>query len=129
MKKYVFNGVFVICLLIILSNAFTFITGGFHKYNMSTFGFQFSRVVSESMVPTLNVGDIQLCKKTNFNNVKVGDIILYYHDGKVIIHRVKEKIDNKDNKYLVMKGDNNPSCDPWYVYPDDIISKVLINKI
>ena len=129
MKKYIQNGFFIFCLLIILSNVVTFITGGFHRYNMNTFGFQFSRVVSESMVPTLNVGDIQLCKRTNFDDVKVGDIILYYHNDKVIVHRIKEKIDNKDNKYLIMKGDNNPVCDPWNVYPEDIISKVIINKL
>ena len=129
MKKIMKNIIPILFISIILSNIFSFFVGGCHRYKMNTFGFQFSRVVSESMVPTLNVGDIQLCKTTNFDKVKEGDIILYYHNGKVIIHRILEKVDTKNEQYLVMKGDNNKVNDPWKVYPSDIISKVIINKL
>lgn len=128
MKKKVINLAFILILSsIILSYVFTFITGGFHKYKASIFGLQLSTVVSESMVPVLKVGDIQICKTIDFDDVEVGDIVLYWHIDKIIIHRVIQKVDTEQEKYLVMKGDNNKDPDKWNVYPEDIISKTIIN--
>ena len=59
-------------------------------------------VVSGSMIPTINIGDIVIIKNnsfdTSFNNLKIGDIIVFRaveaktDDGKpkVIVHRISD---------------------------------------
>lgn len=59
-------------------------------------------VVSGSMIPTINIGDIVIIKNnsfdTSFNNLKIGDIIVFRaaeaktDDGKpkVIVHRIAD---------------------------------------
>lgn len=105
----------------------TFFKNGCNYKKVNFFGYRFSSVVSESMVPTLNLKDMQLCKVTDFDDVEVGDIVLYMHEDIIIIHRVIEKVDTETEKYLVMKGDNNPEPDEWHVFPEDILSKVVFN--
>lgn len=122
--KTILYGFFV---LVIFSNLLTLSVNGFKKCRMNTFGFQVSEVISESMVPVLKVGDHQICKITNFDKVKKGDIILYEYGDLVIVHRVFQKVDNGSEKYLITKGDNNDDIDPWRVYPEDIISEVILN--
>ena len=70
-------------------------------------------VVSDSMVPTLNKGDIVVVKGVPASDIKVGDIIVYYNPYRNIdvVHRVVgiEIVDGK--KYFITKGDNNPYAD------------------
>lgn len=42
------------------------------------FGYSFAVVQSPSMVPLLNVGDLVIIKTTNTDDLKVGDIIVFY---------------------------------------------------
>ncbi len=66
-------------------------------------------VVSGSMEPTLNIGDLVIIKKVNPDKIEVGNIVVYYDPYKNIrvVHRVV-KIDNIDGKrYFITKGDNN----------------------
>lgn len=80
------------------------------------FGFKPYVVISGSMTPSLNVGDIIFVKKVKNNNYKFGDIVTYKGgDGKFITHRVKEVVDDK----LITRGDANSTDDP-------IISKSIV---
>ncbi len=84
-------------------------------------------VVSGSMEPVMYRGDIVIIDN-NPGDVKVGDIIVYHATwfDQPVIHRIKEinKLSN-GSTYLIMKGDNNPTPDPYPVYSDQIISKVV----
>ncbi|GEM_PF-4460166 len=74
-------------------------------------------VTSESMEPTLKVGDLVFL---THDEPSIGDVIVYKHGNIYIIHRL---IGEKDGKY-VTKGDNpatNPSPDPRDVYPEDVV--------
>jgi len=80
-------------------------------------------VVSDSMVPTLNRGDLIVAEG---GPVEVGDIIIYSGPRNYpIIHRV---IDIKTDGLVtgfVTKGDNNNAEDPWLVKPNQVHGKVL----
>jgi signal peptidase len=74
-------------------------------------------VVSESMLPTLNVGDVIIVQgvtATQINaNYTTGDIVVYMRpsDGKLIVHRAVS-IENRSNGYwITVKGDNNLGSD------------------
>ena len=92
-------------------------------------------VVSGSMEPVFYRGDLFIVEHTNFygisefdpNTVQVGDIVVYdatwYNEP--VIHRVINITDINGSQYFVIKGDNNPSPDKYYVTPSQIQAKVL----
>ena len=89
------------------------------------------QVLSESMVPTLNVGDSVLASKCSAKEVKVGDIIVYWNDriNANIIHRVIDRAvtvndDGSIRVVLTTKGDNNAGSDSDGVTDANNIRKV-----
>lgn len=91
------------------------LTCGWFKYYTLVVG-------SGSMTPNINTGDIVITEKLNekqISNLKIGDILVYKHEDKVIIHRIID-IDKRNNKLIFYtKGDNNKNNDE---YPIDISS-------
>lgn len=80
-----------------------------------------SIVVTGSMEPTIKVGSINIVKKTNLNDIKVDDIILYEYNNKIISHRVI----NKQENIVKTKGDNNISADSIDITEDMVKYKVV----
>jgi signal peptidase len=101
-------------------------------------------VASGSMIPNLNVGDLVIVRNNtisssindnnnnnnnpySFNNLKVGDIIIFKSPGTdnngehlTIVHRIaKIAIDKRDggSRVIRTKGDANPSSIPFLDYP------------
>ena len=72
-------------------------------------------VRSESMKPSLNMGDVVIVGPVE-GQLKPGDIISYEQKGALIIHRV---IEVKDGN-IQTKGDANESADPWLVSISDV---------
>ena len=108
-------------------------------------------VSSESMVPTLNVGDIVMIKGEN--SYETGDIIVFQGwESEPIIHRIVAKTDGEsidrlgnwdtlDDEYLkelsygrgkiyITKGDNNLKCDQCAgrspVKEDEVYGKAMM---
>lgn len=82
--------------------------------------------ISESMYPTIELGDLALIKKQNMNTYMPGDIITFYSNrfGKqeVITHR----IDHLGGNVYITKGDNNSNVDSELLLPQLIIGKVIV---
>lgn len=93
------------------------------------FGYQFYRVMSGSMSPTLKIGSVILSKTPEDNSaLKVGDIITFEENGAVITHRIIEVVKKDGTKYRT-KGDNpENSPDIWFVSPDSV-KAVFVRKI
>ena len=88
-------------------------------------------IVSQSMVPTININDAIIVKRVDHDKYKVGDIISFsssdtYYKGLTVTHRVinKENV-NKDSSIYTTKGDNNPVADYASVATNQIYGKVL----
>lgn len=78
-------------------------------------------VASESMVPSLKVGDIIFTWHVHPKNIHVNNIITYNKAGLTITHRVYEKKDEG----LITKGDANNVTDGLIKY-EQVVGKVLI---
>lgn len=90
----------------------------FSDNKISFFNYRMFTVVSQSMTPVYDIGDVLISKETEPSKVKEGDVISYlgaYGDfsGKVITHRVVGTEKRADGKYYYRtKGDANIVEDP-----------------
>ena len=96
-----------------------------NKVNL--FGHGIYTIVSESMKPDYEIGDMFLSKEIKYEDIKVGDDIVYIgksstYEGKTITHRVI-RIDN-GTKTIYTKGINNTAEDPGIKY-DQVCGKVV----
>lgn len=89
------------------------------------FGIKMYVIVSGSMEPELNIGDIVIVKEND--NYQKDDVISFRQGQSVITHRIIEVI-NDDKISYKTKGDNNNTEDKQIVLKEDIEGKV-INKI
>jgi signal peptidase I len=83
-------------------------------------------VSSDSMVPTLNVGDIVLMRGVDVEPT-VGTIIIF-HDPNNYERPVVRRLIGYVQGYFETKGDHNPRPDGWRVPPQNLMG-VCIGKI
>jgi signal peptidase len=81
------------------------------------FGYQTMTMLTGSMSPLINPGDIVVTMPVPTNEIRTGDIITYHipvEDQRVETHRVTEVTANPDGSITVQtKGDANNGIDPW----------------
>jgi len=99
--------------------------------SVNIFGFKFYTVMTGSMEPKYNIGDLIIDKKINQEDIHIGDVITYSIGGKnTVTHRIIEIV--KDNGEILYrtKGDNNNSADSELVKYSQIQGEVFfkINK-
>lgn len=102
----------------------------FSNNEITFLGYRMFSVASSSMAPDYNIGDVLIVKKTEPDQIKVGDSISYYGKvgsfaGKVITHQVIEIDKDVDNNLVFhTKGISNLVEDPL-VYADQIYGVVV----
>ena len=100
-------------------------------------------VTSNSMVPTLNPGDVAVISRDDidhsaFAQLKKGDIIIFEissplneseNDKRTIVHRIKEiETDSGGKRIISTKGDANPSSIQgvdYHITEDSYVGKVI----
>lgn len=113
MKKIIKRTVTVIIsiflAIIVFYNAFNFVNIKILKKNVSpVFGYAMLEVVSGSMLPKIQVGDMIIID-TNSKNYEIGDIITYTDKNDAL---VTHRIISIEDEEIITKGDNNNSEDP-----------------
>lgn len=101
-------------LILALVSAFLFAFSTDEK--KSIFGYRFYEVLSGSMRPTIDVGELVIIKMSDPGTVEVGDVVTksINEDGSLTLtHRVIEKYDDAETgkTMLITQGDNNMSAD------------------
>lgn len=80
-------------------------------------GYQTSTMLTGSMSPLINPGDVVVTIPVPVDDVKVGDIITYHipvEDHRVETHRIIDMDTTSEGKVAVQtKGDANNGKDPW----------------
>jgi len=88
-------------------------------------------VVSGSMVPTLERGDLIVVRGVDPREITVGTIIVFHSPGDydtLIVHRVYGLEQEGDEIYFRTKGDYNPRPDDWMI-PANYVVGVFIARI
>lgn len=119
-KKY--KGIlFYTPIFLILTILIILVSGVFH--------YKLIAIASNSMNPVFYRGDAVLMEKLEkdeIKDIKVGDIIVYDHDGSFIVHRVIEKVETLNGTYLFKtKGDNNNGPDSKLVESNQVVGKFI----
>ncbi len=93
------------------------------------FGYKNFIVLSGSMEPTINIGDIIFIKEVE--DVEEGDIISYKLKNSIVTHRVVEKIPDNGKNLYVTQGDANSTEDSEIITDENIEGKYVfkIGKI
>lgn len=121
--------IYVVLLLLLVYNSTLIIQSIiFPNKTPSFLGIKTYVIVSGSMRPELNIGDIAIVKQVEETTLNTGDIISFREGQSVITHRIDsvQKTDN-DIKYQT-KGDNNNTTDQNLVKKNNIEGK-MIGKI
>lgn len=86
-------------------------------------------VISGSMEPVYNAGDVLVVKRVDINTIEKGDIIVFDSPfgGIPIVHRVYQVKTEGETPYFVTKGDHNFAPDDYYQteYPGIPPGKVI----
>lgn len=133
MLKRVFNIIMnTLLVFLILIVIFNFLSIFYLKLNNSKkndlLGYEFFIDTSNSMEPTINKGDFIIAKKTNFSDIKVGDIIIFNNlDNNITIaHRVVGIFKTNSNKLeAITTGDRNNKKNEKTVTTDTFEAKYL----
>ncbi len=84
---------------------------------------------SDAMYPALLPGDLLIIEKTEINDVQVDDIIAFetHVEGvEVLVRRVIEASTGNDGRFGVdTQGDDEEFHDPWTVYSDGYIGRLV----
>lgn len=83
-------------------------------------------IISGSMRPTIDVGDIAIVGKVNPEILKIGDIIQFKTSERPIptLHRIIEvKMEEKESIFITQGDANNAPDDP--VKPEQVVGKVI----
>lgn len=90
------------------------------------FGFRSYIVLSGSMEPDLQVGDMVVSRQAGEKQIETGDIITFEDEnGAVITHRVADIMIKDGKRYYQTKGDNNNGKDIGLVPIENIKGKYI----
>ncbi|HET6929643.1 MAG TPA: signal peptidase I [Candidatus Acidoferrum sp.] len=81
------------------------------------------RVRGTSMTPAVQPGDLLTIQHTNFQEISIGQIVLYARGGRLITHRVVEKSGGPQAPHLITRGDRVAQNDSP-VSPDELLGRV-----
>lgn len=119
-RNYKKSNKFILIIPTIIVIILVYFTSGYFNYYAVA-------IASGSMTPNINKGDVVVIEKIDkYDNLEIGEVLAYNYDGKIIVHRIINIIEEDGNYYFYTKGDNNNSEDNFAVYEDMIVGVVNI---
>jgi signal peptidase I len=90
--------------------------------------YQFMSVLSGSMVPTVNVGDLVVARVVTPDQLQAGELATFREPetGKLITHRVQSIIWHGELADVVTRGDANEIGENWSVSASDRVGEVVL---
>lgn len=97
--------------------------------NLAIGGIRIFNVVTESMVPKYEVGDVLIAKTIDVNELQVGDDVAYRGEvgtfnGKIVTHQIIEKKIEDGQLKFITKGIANEESDPE-ISADQVYGKII----
>lgn len=120
--KYIFSPILI--LIVICATNIVYQAVIKKDADINVFGFKPYIVLSGSMEPNLQIGDMIISKSVNEEQIKIGDIITFVDNNKnIITHRVVDILIKDGKKLYQTKGDNNSSKDVGVISIENIKGK------
>lgn len=110
-----FTVLFTLSFLVLLNS-------GFFKYQTIVIG-------SNSMKPKIVKGDVVLVERLNDKEkkeLKIGDILIFKNQNKIISHRIYNIIERNNDRYYITKGDANEKPDAGATETKNVIGVVRL---
>jgi len=105
---------------------FIFIVVAIISFNSGVYPLKPVVIITGSMEPVIKRGDVVVYEKTSYDQIEIGDIIVYNLDKVKVIHRVIDiQRTNKYGRVLITKGDNNETRDSKSVLREQVVGKVV----
>ncbi|HBB71075.1 MAG TPA: signal peptidase I [Ruminococcus sp.] len=121
--------VYLFCVGIVIAS---FLFASSKTPNKSLFGYRYYTVITPSMTPAYNVGDMVFVKIEKADGINVGDVITFNPSSgsdAYLTHRVTQKLTDYQGTGITCfrtKGDANDSEDSFLVDEDRVIGKVKL---
>lgn len=100
--------------------------------NRTILGYRIFRVLTGSMEPEYDVGQVVICKEVPINDIKVGDDLVYLgtygdYNGKIIMHKIVaiDKDEKNNNTNFHAKGLHSMSVEDPQIRPNQIFGIVV----
>lgn len=116
LSKSICTFFFILCLVLVLNAVSSRSDKAF-----KLIGFRSYVVLSGSMEPTFNPGDLVVTVHKNRANLKIGDVATFESDGDIVTHRIVEKT----KEGYITKGDNNDVKDMDILTDKNLIGKEM----
>lgn len=116
--KFLWNFIYVILVILVVLILLVVLLQRFSNNNFALGGFRIFNIVTGSMRPVYEVGDILLAKEVEPSEIKVGDDITYLgKEGdfadKIVTHRVISITPGENGEYkIITQGTANDVSDP-----------------
>lgn len=122
-KRILSTLIYTILIILVAFNVYNYVCINILKQDLPTInGYGVLEVVSGSMEPTINIGDLVIINK-NYDELKENDIITFYDDnGSFVTHRIVEIIDDE----FITKGDFNNSIDQGSIRKKEVVGKYVL---
>ena len=128
--KIISSAVFVLLMIIIVLIVVYIIRVKFLSNNnrLGEVKLNFYTILTTSMVPTIDAGDIVVTYKNDKDLYNTGDIITFVREGSAatITHRVVDVSILNGQRYYQTKGDHNASIDTSLVPASNVIGRVAV---
>ena len=126
--KIIYQILIILCVVLTIIIVLQKVTNS----NRTILGYRIFRVITGSMVPEYDVGQVVICKEIDTNEIKVGDDIVYLgtfgeYNGKIIMHKVVEieKDENNNNRNFHAKGVHSMSVEDPQIEPNQVFGIVV----
>ena len=119
--------VYIVLIPLLIYNVFIIATSVIKPDKTSSiFGIKTYVIISGSMMPELEIGDIVVVKTVLPEDLNVGDLISYRKGQVIVTHRITKILDSSDNKKeFITKGDSNNVEDSGKVFENALEGKVI----
>ncbi len=125
-KEKVIKKIIWIIAIILIYNIILIIVSSINGKNFNILGYKAYVINTNSMEPTIKVGDIVIIKKDKAENLNKGDVITFSNQGEVITHRITQiETIGADTRYIT-KGDNNNTEDTTKIKYEDILGEEIV---
>lgn len=125
-KRYIDIVMYVILIPLLIYNSLLIIQAIIMPEKTFSFlGMKAYTIISGSMEPNLNIGDIVIINNIKEEKLNVGDIISFREGRSVVTHRILDIESNGEKKRYKTKGDNNNREDSGTIGFDSIEGKVI----